>query len=186
MGLGYLSLAPMPAITIGAGRPWDIFFFVSEISVGAGKRHFNKAYCSMLYAYRTLGFACAKAVLAQSLGLHRVIGAPRFIVVRIAGQISGAALLRKENATDGSEVLLIEFLAVTPAARRHGVGRALVEYAQRHALEGGVECYCAPESRAMQRLLKRLGFMRTERSKAIAVKTSQIALPSHWIWPRKG
>ena len=186
MGLDYLSVARTPAMTIGAGRPWDVFFFVTEISTGASKGHFSRAYCSMLYAYRELGFACAKALLAQGLGLQGVTGAARFIVVRVAGQAAGAALLREHVDAEGTRVLLIDFLVVTPTARRHGIGRILVEHAQRLAPEGGVECFCAQESRAMQRLIKRLGFVRTQRSKTIIAQESKILLPSRWVWSRKG
>nr|WP_199038418.1 GNAT family N-acetyltransferase [Dyella sp. ASV24] len=186
MAIDYLAVEDVPMVTVGSGRPWDIFFFVSEISTGATERYFNSAYISMPFAYRKLGIACAKTILAQRLGLRWAADANRFIVARIAGQTSGAALLREIDAAHGEKVLLIDFLAVTPAARRRGVGRILVEYAQRHAPAGGVECYCAPESRPMQRLLKRLGFARVERARAIGVKDSQISLPSRWIWRRKG
>ncbi|GAB3782644.1 hypothetical protein [Dyella agri] len=113
MGSDCLSVKGVPAITIGPGRPWDIFFFVSEISTGASKRHFSTAYGSMLYAYRTLGFACAKAVLVQRLSLYGAIDAARFVVVRMGSQTSGAALLREVDASDGTRVLVIELLAVT-------------------------------------------------------------------------
>jgi len=186
MALDYLSVKDTPAVTVGAGRPWDIFFFVSEILTGASKRHFNEAFSSMVYTYRTVGFACAKAVFAQRLGFLRLADAARFIVVRVAGRTSGAALLREVDAANGAKVLVIEFLAVTPVARRHGVGRILVEYAQRRAPAGGVECYCRPESRAMQRLLKRQGFVRTQRSKDVVGEKSAISLPSRWIWLSNG
>lgn len=184
MGLSCLSAEDISVVTIGSGRPWEIFFFVSEISAASGKKHFNEAYGSVLYAYRTLGFACAKAILAQHLGLQGATAASRFVVVRVAGQPSGAALLSEVDASDGTRVLVIDFLVVTPAARRHGVGRILVEYAQRHAPAGGVGCYCTPSSRAMQRLLKRLGFVRINRSRDVVVKGGPISVPSRWLWLR--
>lgn len=169
-------------LVLASGGPWDIFFFVSEVVAGALKGHFNDAHCSMPYVLRTLGLKCAKATLARRLG-WRKDSSPRFIVVRRAGAAVGAMLLEEHSHKGGRPLLVIEYMVVTAQARRGGIGRMLVEYARCRAPAGGVECYCTEASRAMQRLLKRMGFDRTHRARTINVPgDDHVSIPSRWLW----
>lgn len=169
-------------IVLAPGEPWDIFFFVSEVVAGAAKGHFNDAHLSTAYVLRTLGLKCAKAMLVRRLG-WRSDSPVRFVVARRAGAAVGAMLLKEGSLQDGRPLLAIEYMVVTTQARRSGIGRMLVEYACRRAPTGGVECYCTEASRAMQRLLKRLGFFRTHRAREIEVPgDDRLSVPARWLW----
>lgn len=169
-------------VVLGTGEPWEIFFFVSEVVAGAHKGHFNDQHRSMGYVMRQLSLACVKAILARRLG-WRSSAAPRFVVVRRQGHVCGAMLLKPGRTHDGLPLLSIEYMVVAASARRAGVGRTLVDYARRHAPAGGLECYCTEASRGMQRLLKRLDFIRTHRAKEIVVaRDERVSVPSRWYW----
>lgn len=169
-------------LVLAPGEPWDIFFFVSEVVAGAVKGHFNDAHRSMPYVLRTVGLKCAKATLARRLG-WRGNASARFVVARRAGAAVGAMLLEENFLKDGRALLMIEYMVVTASARRSGIGRMLVEYARRRAPAGGVECYCTEASRAMQRLLKRMGFDRTHRAREIDVAgDDRVSVPARWLW----
>ncbi|MBT2118128.1 GNAT family N-acetyltransferase [Dyella sp. LX-66] len=183
MLLNNAGLVVEDCVVLGLGEPWDIFFFVEEVVAGARKGHFNNAHCSMAYVLRTLGFACAKAMLAKRLPWHRAGGRTRFVVARKAGKALGAMLLEEAQLNGGEAMLAIKYLVVDSSARRLGIGKLLVEYARRRAPAGGVECFCTDFSRGMQRLLKRQGFVRTHRAKEIQLnEDSRIAVPARFLW----
>jgi len=169
------------SLVIAAGRPWDIFFLVAEVVAGAYVGHFSERLQSPSRAYRDVGLFCAKAILARGLGRR----SPRFAVARIGNHVAAAILFSESDDPDLQRVLTIKYLVVSAHSRRHGVGAALVDYARSHAPEGGVECYCTPPSRGMQRLLKRLGFVRTHRSEVIGVDEPKAIMPARWHWQRR-
>lgn len=57
--------------------------------------------------------------------------------------------------------VLVELLAVSPAARREGVGALLLDVAEREALECGVNAVRSPATGGHVPLLLRRGYLRT-------------------------
>ncbi|WP_266171741.1 GNAT family N-acetyltransferase [Dyella subtropica] len=166
-------------------RPWDIMFLVSEVAAGAMQGHFAAELYADTRKRRALVLQCAKAILTSRWGwLWRSSEALQFIVIRSDQGTIGAALASTVRDADGLQIMTIEYVVVDSGFRRLGVGEALVRDLLEKATQGDqkVVCYCTPKSQGMQRLLRQLGFVRTQKVHALNVGDSKLLLPARWSW----
>lgn len=84
---------------------------------------------------------------------------------KVARDYLAKRLARGEAVVFPGPILILYDLFVSPAARRRGVGRELMECARRYAQEMGakrIELSTAVTNRAAQRLYQSLGYRRDE------------------------
>ena len=104
----------------------------------------------------------ARDYLAQRLARSEAIV---FIAVEGTSGLGFTLLYPTFSSLDPGPSLILYDLFVTPAARRRGVGRELMECARRFALETGakrIELSTAVTNRGAQQLYESLGYKRDE------------------------
>jgi GNAT superfamily N-acetyltransferase len=79
-------------------------------------------------------------------------------VARIDGRLVGAVRTREKDG-----VLLIGRMAIAPDQQGHGIGRALLEAAERHSGAQIAELFTGSLSEANIRLYERCGYVESER-----------------------
>jgi ribosomal protein S18 acetylase RimI-like enzyme len=170
------------ALVVAPGSPWDILFLLSEVASGASAGHFSQN-LENLKSQKPLALQCIKAILSRFWLLRRFARANHFVAARLAAGTVGAALAHADRDDDRRRVITLQYLVVDPRFRRRGIGLALVQHLMTNAPAGTVvQCACTPKSQDMQRLLRRLGFMRTQRASLVRSPDARVLMPALWEW----
>jgi ribosomal protein S18 acetylase RimI-like enzyme len=118
-------------------------------------------------AYRADGFLSATSSYAPTLRALGTNGEGEILVAEAAGQLAGTVMLQltahQSRLVTGPDEAEIRALAVAPAARRLGTGRALLTAVIARAAQRGVRhlVLCTQvEMLAAQRLYRQAGFRR--------------------------
>ncbi|GLQ91162.1 GNAT family N-acetyltransferase [Dyella acidisoli] len=166
------------------GQPRDIFFFMTEVVSGSWHAHFGSQFRSLPITEKEFGTRCAKAILESIFPFWHTATQRQFVVIRHQNEVVGAALSYLIPDQAAHPRTCIEVVVVARRWRQQGIGRALVVYFQKHTPpEGLLECYCAPQSRTMARLIKHLGFVRTHKVTKVAMQHGRyMQLPERWEW----
>jgi len=174
-----LTWANSTTIEIASAGAWDVLFLIGEIGSGVAQGHFSAEQDKPLARLR-LAYRCARAIAGGGGGRR----GSRFLAARMNGVTVGAAFVSSTANARGETAELIEFVAVDPASRGVGVGDALVRHIVENASRGtAVKCWCAPLSRVMQDLLRKLGFRMTQRAAVVAARgNSKTVWPALWVW----
>lgn len=116
--------------------------------------------------------------IERHMGVYASFPGAHVLVAHLDDQIAGFALIRTidPGAFTDMPAVYLEAIYVSEAARRRGVGHALLqEVAQRSANVGATEIYALPlpGSRGVQRFLARLGFAPAAAHRVVSVQTLQ-------------
>jgi ribosomal protein S18 acetylase RimI-like enzyme len=173
-------------IVIAPAAPWDIFFLVSEVASGATAGHFNQSLRDFS-SQKFLALQCAKAIILRLSPIRRLAIAGQFIVARQATHTIGAAFAITDQDVDDRRVTTLQYLVVDSGFRRRGVGQMLMQTFMTNAAMGTiVQCACTPKSQGMQRLLRRLGFVHTQKAALRGSSEARVLLPDVWEWCAAG
>lgn len=146
------------------GRLADIVFFLRQVEQGARNGNFSNSFLNPHQQFLLIR-RCCLALLWQALSLWPRRSGDRFLVMKVHGAAVAAMLLKTIADGPGRYIVGIDYLVVDAPWRRCGLGRQLVQRAIDEApADSGFVCFCAPRSKGMQRLLRRLGFSRRVRA----------------------
>lgn len=174
------------SLDITTGSPWDILFLAGEVYAGASRGNFNPGLSSPA-GQKKLALRCAMAILGLNRWRKPPVDPARFLVARTGGATIGAAFICPIwDATRAEGTQVIEYLAVQAASRHLGVGESLVRHVLSHApARTTVQCWCAPESKSMIGLLRKLGFRQASPPAVVVSRGKNITWPAQWVWRNK-
>lgn len=166
------------ALSIEPASAWDILFLVGEVFAGTRAGHFSQGERNA-HGQITLALRCCKAILSRKVPFRR-FGDLQFIVARLGGGTTGAALASTDEGTDGACITTIEYVVVDSRYRRAGIAAALVRHFM--SSEQHVRCWCTPKSTQMQNLLRKLRFKRLQKATSTQMGDTVIVAPALWQW----
>lgn len=162
--LGSRPEGALRPLAIEAGSLADALFLVRQVERGAHSGNFSPRMLRPLDQFLLLRRCCLAMLRGALPGLLGPRG-DRFVALRCADTPVAAMLINTVRDRDGGHIVGIDYLVVAQDWQRQGLGRLLLRRAIEQAPpRSGFVCFCAPQSKAMKRLLLSFGFRREVRA----------------------